>query len=434
MIHSIALILLLSSLCFPQTKTSSTSSGRAGPQTFSLGKVHAIGSKRFPEADIIKATGLKPGATVTGDDLKQAANRLAQCGLFKEVRFSFDGVSADYAVVDAEELVPATFENFVWFSDAELVERVHHSVPLFNGSVPLTGNLAEQIIAVLDSILKQKGIEGHATSMMQGTLAGQLQSLQFQIDGIEAKITEIRFPGAAPDRTPLLQAATKLLVGQDYLRSTVGATIDRNAPRVYGKLGFLKAQFGAPKPVVLKDDARQPEIAVEVPVQEGDQYTFAALNWSGASMVPTAELAKGIDLKPGTPADTTQLGKGISAVKELYGAKGYMYAQVRSTATLDAEKHTATFNLEVKEGPLYHMGKLEIQGLEPERTQLVQKVWELHQGDVYDASYASTFLKKHPRELAALNGWAARFTQTIHDDTHVVDLSLKFEKFQQEAK
>jgi outer membrane protein assembly factor BamA len=151
-------------------------------------------------------------------------------------------------------------------------------------------------------------------------------------------------------------------------------------------------------------------------------------------MVPTAELAKGIDLKPGAPADTTQLGKGIAAVKELYGAKGYMYAQVRSTATLDAEKHTATFNLEVKEGPLYHMGKLEIQGLEPERTQLVQKVWELHQGDVYDASYASTFLKKHPRELAALNGWAARFTQTIHDDTHVVDLSLKFEKFQQEAK
>jgi hypothetical protein len=80
------------------------------------------------------------------------------------------------------------------------------------------------------------------------------------------------------------------------------------------------------------------------------------------------------------------------------------------------------------------MGKLEIQGLEPERTQLVRKVWGLHEGDVYDASYPPGFLKKHPRELAALDGWAARFTQTINDDTHVVDLSFKFEKFQREAR
>ncbi|HLJ28135.1 MAG TPA: hypothetical protein VKY85_15595 [Candidatus Angelobacter sp.] len=43
-------------------------------------------------------------------------------------------------------------------------------------------------------------------------------------------------------------------------------------------------------------------------------------------------------------------------------------------------------------------------------------------------------MTKHPRELAALNGWAPRYTQTIHDDTHVVDLTLKFERFQREAR
>jgi hypothetical protein len=43
-------------------------------------------------------------------------------------------------------------------------------------------------------------------------------------------------------------------------------------------------------------------------------------------------------------------------------------------------------------------------------------------------------MKKHPRELNALDGWAPHYTQTIHDDTHVVDLSLKFEKFQREAR
>jgi outer membrane protein insertion porin family len=337
-------------------------------------------------------------------------------------------------VVDAEQVVPATFENFIWFSDTELVEGVHAAIPLFKGSVPLTGDLADQITAALDSMLKQKGIAGHAVSMMQGTLSGQLQHMQFKVEGIDVKITEVRFPGASPDHTRLLQAATKVLIGEDYLRSNVAETVKRSAPGVYGRLGFLKAQFGAPKPVILQDDSSHAAIALEIPVQEGDQYTFAALTCTGASMVPSVELERNIGLKAGAVADTGQLARGIAAVKDLYGSKGYMYAQVRSTAVLDAEKHTARFNLEVKEGPIYHMGKLEIQGLEPERTQLVRKVWGLREGDVYDASYPPGFLKKHPRELAALDGWAARFTQTINDDTHVVDLSFKFEKFQREAR
>lgn len=180
----------------------------------------------------------------------------------------------------------------------------------------------------------------------------------------------------------------------------------------------------------MKDDPLQPAVAVEVSVQEGDQYLFSGANWTGASAIPGADLAKTIDLKPGHPADTTQLAKDIAAAKELYGTKGYMYAQVRSTAALDLEKRTAVFNLDVNEGPLYHMGKLELLNLDAGRAGLVRQVWEMHEGDVYDSTYAKTFLKKHPHDLASLNGWAARFTQTIHDDTHVVDLSLKFEKLQ----
>jgi outer membrane translocation and assembly module TamA len=60
-----------------------------------------------------------------------------------------------------------------------------------------------------------------------------------------------------------------------------------------------------------------------------------------------------------------------------------MYVQVSSTATLDGDKHTTAFNLNVDEGPLYRMGRLEIQNLDSDRTDLVQKVWEIHEGDVY---------------------------------------------------
>ena len=77
------------------------------------------------------------------------------------------------------------------------------------------------------------------------------------------------------------------------------------------------------------------------------------------------------------------------------------------------------------------LGKLDLQNLDTQQADLVRSVWELHEGDVYDASYAKDFLKKHPHELKALNGWGAAYTQTVHDDTLVVDLMLKFQKLEQ---
>ena len=427
-------LLLVPALCAAQAKPRPQAASGSGGQAFSLKKITCTGSKRFAEADIIKFTGLKLGSTVTAGDLKAAASRLGQSGVFAQVGYRFDGQSADFTLQDADRFVPATFENFVWFADAELVQRVRSAVPLFNGSVPLNGDLSDQISAALDALLKEKGVQGHTLGTMSGKLGGPIQAMQFQIDGVTARIAEIRFLGAGPERVPLLLEATRKPAGENYLQSFFANVIQFNAPQVYGKLGFLKAQFGAPKPVILKDDPAQPALAVEVPVQEGDQYSYQTANWSGATAIPLADLARTIHLKTGAPADTVQLGMDLAKVKELYATRGYMNAQIKSTATLEDSRHTAVFNLQISEGPLYHMGKLEVLGPDPQRAELAKRVWEMREGDVYDASYVKTFMTRHPRELAALNGWAPRYTQTIHDDTHVVDLSLKFEKFQPQAR
>jgi len=230
---------------------------------------------------------------------------LTQSGVFGQVNYKFDGESAEYTVADAEQFVPAVFENFVWFTDAELSSQVRSSVPLFTGVIPLTGN------------------------------------------------------------------------------------------------------------------------------QEGDPYVFSAADWTGNQAISAAELMKLIDLKPGIEADSVRLAGDIAAAKDLYGTKGYMNALVKSSATLDGNRHTAVFHLEVHEGSLYHMGKFQTQDLDPQQAELVRRVWELHEGDVYGASYPKAFLKQHPHELQSLNGRGAVYTQTIHDDTLAGDLTLKFQRLDQ---
>ena len=397
-----------------------------------LQKITVAGSTRIAEADIVKATGLKTGSAITAEDLKQAAARLTDSGVFAEVKYQFDGVTAEYTVKDAEQFVPAVFEDFVWFKDAELTGLIRESVPVFTGVIPLTGNLADQVCTRIDTLLKNKGIPATAVAN-SAPATGPLQEVRFRASGLTVKIAEIRFPGATADHASLLQDSVKNLVGSTFTRTSAATQLRQAGLRTYGKLGFLKAQFGTLAVKLADESLAHPTVSLELPVTEGEPYKFSATDWAGNNAISTAELMKLVDLKPGAEADTTHLATTISAARSLYGTKGYMYPEIASTATLDSATHNAIFHLTIKEGPVYHMGKLDLQNLSPEQTNLVRRVWGLHEGDIFDASYAKDFLTNHPNELRSMNGWGATFIQTVHDDTLVVDLSLKFQKLS-EAK
>ncbi len=413
-------------LC-PAFAVSQADVGQASGPSYLLSTIVVTGSTRFLEIDLVRATGLKIGDQVTADNLKRAGDRLNQTGLFSQVGYRFEGKTVTYTVVDAEGLLPVSFENMIWFSDGELAKRIRESVPLFNGTVPPSGNLTEQVSAALNQILKEKQVAGHvvAESVPPG---GRPSKVEFRIDGLNAKIAQIGFIGAAPERLQQLQAATMRLLGESYLQSTTPGQIRGLVTPVYGRLGFLKAQVAAAKLSILKDDPSSPSVALEVAIEEGPQFTFAGIDWSGNRAVSSEDLGKGAGVKLGAPADTSQLAKVIALGKLLYSEKGYLYTQVKATATVDSDKHTAVLHLVVDEGPVYHMGKLDIAEVNAEQAEVVRRVWEIKPGDVYDATYVKRFLVTHPKELPFLIGWNAQYTQTIHDDTQVVDLTLKFVK------
>jgi outer membrane protein assembly factor BamA len=181
---------------------------------------------------------------------------------------------------------------------------------------------------------------------------------------------------------------------------------------------------------LLNDDPGAASILLEVPVDEGPQSTVSSADWQGNTAVSTSELTKKLLCKPAGIADTSCLGTAIAGTQQIYGSKGYMYAHVKSTATLNPEAHTAAFHLTVDEGPIYRMGKVEFLDLPDRLTELVRRLWEMKQGDVYDAGYVKNFLLKHVKANPSLSGWEAHYVQTINDDTRVVDLSLKFNKME----
>ena len=86
-------------------------------------EIKTSGTQRYGHDEIVAASGLRIGDTVTDDDFKKAAQRLGETGVFSDVAYGFSysplGTKLDLQLADAQKFVPVRFENFVWFTDED---------------------------------------------------------------------------------------------------------------------------------------------------------------------------------------------------------------------------------------------------------------------------------------------------------------------------
>jgi outer membrane protein assembly factor BamA len=80
--------------------------------------------------------------------------------------------------------------------------------------------------------------------------------------------------------------------------------------------------------------------------------------------------------------------------------------------------------LEVKEGPVYHMGELEFRGLDNSLMAKLRAAWKIRQGEVYDSTYLSEYLPAAQKLLPSNLDWdvTPHVTANIRDKSVDVDL------------
>ncbi len=398
--------------------------------------VKVTGSKRFSEQDIAAATGLQMGTPVSEDDFKRAARRLGDTGVFSDIAYSYSyssaGTKLEFHVVDADKFVPVRFEDFVWFSDADLLHRIKEHAPLFDGQLPLSGRLAEEVSDVLQAMLVEKSIPGHVEYERVGNSDAPVQAILYRIANVLIQIRNVEFTGAGADELPALTAASKRVFEREYSRTVLHSLIEKQLLPVYHSRGYLKASFGEPQPKVVKqpsaanDDGPRNLTVVDVlfPVTPEQQYKLKSLEWSGNAAISTDTLAKMVRLEPGQTANTVRLSDSLSQVQKLYGSKGYVTASITPQPSFDETASAVAIRLEVKEGPVFHMGDLEFRGLDNGLTAKLRNAWKIRPGEIYDSTYLSEYLPAAQRLLTSSLDWevSPHVTANVRDKTVDVDL------------
>jgi len=401
--------------------------------------IKVTGSTRFSEGAIAAATRLQIGSPVDEDDLKRASKNLGDTGAFTDIAYSFSyssaGTKVEFKLTDAGKFVPAHFEDFVWFSDAEIQRQIKEHVPLFAGELPVFGRMADEISDVLQAMLVLNSIPGHVTYVRGGKTDGPVESIDYTVADVLIRVRNIEFTGVSDADRPALDEAAQKFSERAYSRSRLESFVERQLMPVFHAQGYLKAVCGEPQPKVVRlpaadtpetDEGPRHQTIVDVTfaVTPGQQYKVKSLTWSGNKEFPTDTLAKMVHLEPGQTANTVRLADDLKSVQQLYGSRGFITASIKANAQFDDAAGTVAMILEVKEQSVFHMGELEFRGLDNSLTAKLRALWKIRPGEVYDATYLEEYLPEAHKLLPARLDWdvSPHVTANVADKTVDVDL------------
>jgi outer membrane protein insertion porin family len=404
---------------------------------YKLIAVKVTGTKRFTSSEVAAASGLPVGTIAHEEDFRKAARQLGESGAFSNIAFTFSysaaGTKLEFQVTDSDTFVPARYTDFVWFTDEELRRKLHERIPLFNGELPTSGRLPDEVSDVLQALLVENGVPGHVEYVRKKVKSERLQTIDYSVAGVSVRIRQIEFPGAEAGELTALQTAAEKLTDREYSIEFMNSFIERALLPIYRERGYLKVACAPPQPKVVKStESRTGETAqitfvdVTFPVTAGKQYKLSGMEWSGNKEFSAEALQPLLHARVGQPANTVQLEDDLRAVQELYGSRGYILASVKVEAEFDDAAGTVALRLAVDEGSLYHMGELEFRGIDNNLTARLRAAWKIRPGDVYDATYLKQFLPQARKLLPASLDWGVEPHVTAITRDKTVDVDLQY--------
>lgn len=377
----------------------------AAQQTFTIAKIEFEGLSRLSVDEMIATTELKVGQQFDLAGLDAAAQRLVDSGNFKNVAYKTkpnrDQITITFVVEEAKVSTSRViFDNFIWFTDSELVAAIKRDVPSFTGMAPDNGDTVDRITRSLQTFLHENKIEATVSYMASQDAPGSAsQEHVFSVIGVPMPICTLHFPGANSISEAKLIENSKSLIGSDYSHKFVSLHALGNLFPMYRELGKWKAAFAPPQPKPEATATCKSGVDVTIPIDEGLTYKWDKAEWLGVSALTSQELNVVLDMQAGKPANGLKFDQAAKNIATAYGARGYLTARMRSTLEFDDTAQTVSAKMDVREGPQFKMGSLITKGFKESESKALQERWGLKPGEVYNSSYAEQFLQKQLGEI-----------------------------------
>ncbi len=402
-----------------------------------IASINITGAQKFPVDQIIAASGLKTGDVVTAPQIQDATNRLAALGIFSAVNFRYtakgDAIDLVFQVQEAATY-PISFDNFPWFTAAEIGDAIRNQIGLFTGQAPGDGTMVDQMTAVIENLLASKNIKGSVTHQLLSVPVGEGKEMQFRVEGVSLRVQSVQFGDPVATNSERLKDSIPDIKGQPYSLFAVELFENEQVRPLYASKGFLKAQIGPPEIRLIPDmnDPKQTAVEISIPIHTGSVYSWKGVTWQGSLAFPTSTLDSMVTLKPGDVADGMKIENLWRMIESEYARRGYLDFKLDAQPQFDDAAHQISYQVSISEGPQYRMGEIIITGLSVDAEKKLRQIWRIAAGQIFDDAYYESQMKllaKPNREIFGdMPVHYNEFGHLLRPDAtrHTVDLLLDF--------
>jgi outer membrane protein insertion porin family len=357
------------------------------------------GVKRIEETAVRGRLTLKVGDRYTSEAIRTQIRLIYEMGFYEDVRSETErvpgGVGVIFVVKEKPFITEIVFDGNENLSDEKLQEKI----TIRNNSFLDQQQAKESAERIRQAYQEDGYFNVQVVPIIQAVGEDRKRLTFFIKEGERARIKTVKFEGmtaftkqemlknlATREWVPWYGIVTRLELPSLFTDAGLlrRDELPNDAERIRGNYfnkGYLNVRVSEPV-VELSEDKKW--FTVTFTIAEGDPFTLATIGYRGNVLFEEEELRAGSKLVPGEVVSITKIFDEIKRIKDLYGTKGYAFAEADYALTKDERAKTASVIFQIKEGELIRVRKINISGNEKTRDNVIRREIRVNEQEVID--------------------------------------------------
>ena len=373
-----------------------------------------VGNKRIDGSTIRYYIKSQPGTVLSKRQIREDIEQIYSLGQFKDIRVetqeTLEGLELAFYVKEISSVGDVEILGNEKLDSNDIREKIG----LKRGAA-FNDHLVQESNEEIVKLYREKGYFFARANIETQPNEDNLVNVAIRItEGEKVRIEKIRFSGnkAFPDKELREQMETQEVTWYSFIDES--GVYQKDILKLdmfriegyYHDNGYLRVKVLEPR---IDINQRAREVHITIPVEEGPQFRVKSLDIKGDETVSPDEIQKGIQTKVGEVYNVSQLRRDILTITDLYGQKGFAYADANPISTLNDDDRTVKLSVEVDKGKKVYVGNIEFLGNIKTKDNVIRREFRLKEGELFDGSK----LKRSKQRINNLN-----YFEDVKIDTH----------------
>lgn len=343
------------------------------------------GNEVIKEDEIRKVILSKPEAPLSEDKVRKDLQAIYEMGCFSRVKALKESVPEGVVLIyEVKEYPVVNSIEFTGVKDAGLEKKLKELITL-NKEEPWNYKKAQKSRDKILDYFKKEGYTQAQVSFSSPSGGKESFVAAFSIDkGQRARVVEVEISGNhfLPDTKIryFMQTGFKGYFDPEVLREDI-----KKVSTEYQNKGFYFASIDIEE-FKFFEKYRVRWVRIFLKVDEGKRFKMGNLHIEGNQIFSDEEIRSRVRPTEGQIFNTAKLKESIRRIENIYGQKGYIYANVSNTLQFNQDEATVDVELSIQENDQIRIGEIRVEGNKKTKWEAFKHTLLLDSGDIFNTN------------------------------------------------